>query len=81
MARLATKAGIEGEQLVIHTPIIHMSKADIVREGTRLGVDYKLTVSCYQADADGRACGVCDSCRLRKDGFFVAGLADPTRYA
>ena len=81
MARLATRAGIEGEQLVIHTPIIQMSKADIVREGTRLGVDYKLTVSCYQADADGRACGVCDSCRLRKDGFFAAGLADPTRYA
>ncbi|MCY7386855.1 MAG: 7-cyano-7-deazaguanine synthase QueC [Burkholderiales bacterium] len=81
MARLATRAGIEGEQLVIHTPIIHMSKADIVREGTRLGVDYALTVSCYQADADGRACGVCDSCRLRKDGFFAAGLTDPTRYA
>ena len=81
MARLATRAGIEGEQLVIHTPIIHMSKADIVREGTRLGVDYALTVSCYQADADGRACGVCDSCRLRKDGFLAAGLADPTRYA
>ena len=81
MARLATRAGIEGEQLVIHTPIIQMSKADIVREGTRLGVDYGLTVSCYQADADGRACGVCDSCRLRKEGFLTAGLADPTRYA
>ena len=81
MARLATRAGIEGEQLVIHTPIIQMSKADIVREGTRLGVDYALTVSCYQADTDGRACGVCDSCRLRKDGFLAAGLADPTRYA
>ena len=81
MARLATRAGIEGEQLVIHTPIIHMSKADIVREGTRLGVDYGLTVSCYQANADGHACGMCDSCRLRKDGFFAAGLADPTRYA
>ena len=83
MARLATRAGVEGVEggeLVIHTPIIHMSKADIVREGTRLGVDYALTVSCYQADIDGRACGVCDSCRLRKDGFVTAGLADPTRY-
>ena len=81
MARLATRAGVEGEQLVIHTPIIHMGKADIVREGTRLGVDYVLTVSCYQADAEGRACGVCDSCRLRKDGFVAAGVADATRYA
>ena len=81
MARLATRAGVEGGQLVIHTPIIHMSKADIVREGSRLGVDYALTVSCYQADAVGRACGVCDSCRLRKDGFVAAGVVDPTRYA
>ena len=81
MARLATRAGVEGGELVIHTPIIDMSKADIVREGTRLGVDYGLTVSCYQADADGRACGVCDSCRLRKEGFLAAGVADPTRYA
>ena len=81
MARLATRAGVEGSQLVIHTPIIHMSKADIVREGTRLGVDYGLTVSCYQADADGSACGVCDSCRLRKEGFLAAGVVDPTRYA
>ena len=81
MARLATRAGVEGEQLVIHTPIIHMGKADIVREGTRLGLDYALTVSCYQADAEGRACRVCDSCRLRKDGFVAAGVADATRYA
>lgn len=81
MARLATRAGVEGAPLVIHTPIIHMSKADIVREGMRLGVDYAMTVSCYQADDDGRACGVCDSCRLRKDGFFGAGIADPTRYS
>ena len=81
MARLATRAGVEGGQLVIHTPIIHMSKADIVREGTRLGVDYGLTVSCYQADVDGEACGVCDSCRLRKEGFAAAGVVDPTRYA
>jgi 7-cyano-7-deazaguanine synthase len=80
MARLATRAGVEGVPLTIHTPIIHMSKADIVREGARLGVDYAQTVSCYQADADGLACGQCDSCRLRRDGFAAAGLADPTRY-
>ena len=81
MARLATRAGVEGAQLVIHTPIIHMSKSDIVREGTRLGVDYGMTVSCYQANAKGHACGVCDSCRLRKQGFHAAGIDDPTRYA
>jgi 7-cyano-7-deazaguanine synthase len=80
MARLATKAGVEGAAITIHTPIIHMSKADIVREGTRLGVDYSLTVSCYQADAAGRACGKCDSCRLRREGFAAAGVTDPTRY-
>ena len=80
MARLATRAGVEGGALTIHTPIIAMSKADIVREGTRLGVDYAMTVSCYQADGDGRACGVCDSCRLRIEGFRAAGVADPTRY-
>lgn len=80
MARLATRAGIEGVLLTIHTPIIHMSKAEIVREGMRLGVDYATTVSCYQADADGRACGVCDSCRLRREGFSAAGVSDPTRY-
>jgi 7-cyano-7-deazaguanine synthase len=81
MARLATKSGVEGGAITIHTPIIKMSKADIVREGTRLGVDYSITVSCYQADASGLACGVCDSCRLRKEGFAVAGVADPTHYA
>ena len=81
MARLATKAGVEGGELTIRTPIINMSKADIVREGSRLGIDYAMTVSCYQADAEGRACGVCDSCRLRKEGFHAAGVADPTRYA
>lgn len=81
MARLATKAGIEGGEITIRTPIINMTKADIVREGSRLGIDYAVTVSCYQADIDGRACGVCDSCRLRKEGFLAAGLADPTRYA
>ena len=80
MARLATRAGIEGVPLTIHTPIIHMSKAEIVREGTRLGVDYAMTVSCYQADMEGRACGVCDSCRLRREGFSAAGVTDPTRY-
>jgi len=80
MARLATRAGVEGSPLTIHTPIIHMSKADIVREGIRLGVDYALTVSCYQADAQGHACGQCDSCRLRSEGFRAAGIADPTRY-
>lgn len=80
MARLATRAQVEGVALTIHTPIIQMSKADIVREGTRLGVDYGLTVSCYQADSAGLACAVCDSCRLRREGFRVAGIADPTHY-
>ena len=85
MARLATRAGVEAESeaasLTIHTPIIHMSKADIVLEGAKLGVDYAMTVSCYQADADGRACARCDSCRLRREGFLAAAIADPTRYA
>jgi 7-cyano-7-deazaguanine synthase len=85
MARLATRAGVEAAdedaQLTIRTPIIQMSKADIVKEGVRLGIDYAMTVSCYQADADGRACGRCDSCRLRREGFIAAGIADPTRYA
>ncbi|BFM12193.1 7-cyano-7-deazaguanine synthase QueC [Simiduia litorea] len=80
MANLATKAGVEGHKLRIHTPLIDMSKADIVREGTRLGVDYAMTVSCYQATDAGLACGKCDSCRLRRLGFESAGLADPTRY-
>ena len=80
MARLATRAGVEGEALTIHTPIIRLSKAEIVREGNRLGVDYAITVSCYQADAQGLACGECDSCRLRSEGFRVARIADPTRY-
>ena len=80
MARLATKAGVEGAALTIHTPIIRMSKAEIIREGMRLGVDYAFTVSCYQADAEGNACGVCDSCRLRRKGFRAAGVSDPTRY-
>ncbi len=80
MANLATKTGVEGERLTIETPLIDLTKAQIIREGTRLGVNYGLTVSCYQADDDGRACGVCDSCRLRAKGFEDAGVADPTRY-
>ncbi len=80
LAALATRAGVEGEKLSIKAPLIHMSKAQIVREGTRLGVDYALTVSCYQADATGAACGLCDSCRLRREGFVLAGISDPTRY-
>ena len=81
MANLATKAAVEGAKLTLHTPIIDLTKADIIRRGSALGIDYALTVSCYQADQDGRACGVCDSCRLRKAGFASAGIADPTRYA
>jgi len=80
MANLATKAAVEGKRLKIHTPLMSLSKAAIIEEGSRLGVDYGLTVSCYQADDQGRACGVCDSCRLRRAGFEAAGMADPTRY-
>ena len=80
LANLATKAAVEGHRLSLHTPIIAMSKAQIIGEGVKLGVDYGLTVSCYQADADARACGVCDSCRLRRAGFAAARVADPTRY-
>jgi 7-cyano-7-deazaguanine synthase len=80
LANLATKAGVEGEQVTIHAPLIRLSKADIVREGVRLEVDFSTTVSCYQADADGLACGRCDACRLRAQGFTEAGVADPTRY-
>ncbi len=81
LANLATKAGVEGAGLRVHAPLQRMSKADIVRKGERLGVDFGLTVSCYRADADGRACGHCDACRLRAAGFADAGVADPTRYA
>ncbi len=81
LANLATKAGVEGAGLRIHAPLQHLSKADIVREGLRLGVDFAQTVSCYQADAEGRACRHCDACRLRAEGFAAAGVADPTRYA
>lgn len=80
LANLATKAAVEGRSLTVHTPIISLTKADIVRRGAALGVDYALTVSCYQADAEGRACGACDACRLRRAGFEAAGFADPTRY-
>ncbi len=80
MARLATRAGVEGAGMTIHTPLIDLSKAEIIRAGMRLGVDYSLTVSCYQADDDGRACGACDSCLIRRDGFAAAGVPDPTRY-
>lgn len=81
LARLATKAGVDGAQFNVHAPLIALSKADIIRLGRRLGVDYALTVSCYQADADGAACGQCDACRLRRAGFEDAGLPDATRYA
>jgi len=80
MARLATKAGVEGGEMTIHTPLIDLTKAQIIRKGVELGVDYALTVSCYQADGEGRACGVCDSCRIRKEGFQAAGVPDPTKY-
>jgi 7-cyano-7-deazaguanine synthase len=79
-ANLATKAGIEGRPFHIHTPLIHLTKAEIIQRGAVLGVDYGLTVSCYDADADGRACGRCDSCRLRALGFKAAGITDPTKY-
>jgi 7-cyano-7-deazaguanine synthase len=81
LANVATKAGVEGAGIRIHAPLMAMSKADIAREGQRLGVDFSATVSCYQADAEGRACGHCDACRLRAQGFHAAGLPDPTRYA
>ena len=81
MANLATRRAVEGQRVQIHAPLMQMTKAQIIRRGITLGVDYGLTVSCYQADAEGRACGVCDSCRLRRRGFEEAGIADPTRYA
>ena len=80
LANLATRAGVEGSRFRVHAPLMRMAKADIVREGIRLGVDFAQTVSCYQADAEGRACGHCDACRLRAQGFAEAGVADPTRY-
>lgn len=80
LANLATKAGVEGHTITIHTPLIALSKADIIKQGTALGVDYSRTVSCYSADPQGRACGVCDACRLRKIGFQEAKIIDPTNY-
>jgi len=80
MANLATKAAVEGRRLTLHAPLLRLSKADIIKRGEQLGVDYSLTVSCYQADGEGYACGVCDSCRLRRAGFEAAGMADPTHY-
>jgi len=80
VANLGTKAGVEGSSFHIHTPLVKLSKAEIIRQGIRLKVDYGLTVSCYQADNEGRACGVCDSCRYRKQGFQEAGVVDSTRY-
>lgn len=80
MANLATKAGVEGQGFSIQAPLQNLSKAQIIQEGIRLGVDYAITVSCYQADGAGYACGRCDSCRLRKAGFQAAGVEDPTRY-
>ena len=80
MANLATKTAVEGKRMTLHAPLLHLSKAEIIKSGTELGVDYSLTISCYQADADGNACGVCDSCRLRHAGFEAAGVTDPTRY-
>lgn len=80
MANLATQAAVEGHPLKLHAPLLHLSKAEIIRQGSLLGVDYAATVSCYQADEQGRACGVCDSCRLRRAGFESAGISDPTPY-
>lgn len=81
LANLATRRAVEGRPVEIKAPIVHMSKADIVRRGHELGVDFSLTVSCYNADPEGRACGRCEACRLRREGFHQAGIADPTRYA
>ena len=80
LANVATRAGVEGDRIRIHAPLLHMTKAEIVRRGMDLGIDHARTVSCYQADDQGRACGRCDSCRLRREGFAAAGLPDPTRY-
>ena len=80
MANLATRAAVEGKPLTLHAPLLHLTKAEIIRQGLRLGVDFGLTVSCYQADEEGRACGRCDSCRLRREGFQSAGVPDSTRY-
>jgi 7-cyano-7-deazaguanine synthase len=80
MGNLATRAGVEGNRLRIHAPLMRLSKAEIAQRGVALGIDYGITVSCYKADAEGRACGQCEACRLRREGFQAAGLPDPTRY-
>ena len=80
MANLATKSAVEGKTITVHVPLIDMTKAQIIKQGSALGVDYAMTVSCYQADQQGRACGLCDSCRFRREGFAAAGFADPTIY-
>ena len=80
MARLATRSGVEGQGLRIHAPLMHLAKGEIIRRGMALGVDYSMTVSCYQASDDGAACGACDACHLRREGFEAAGIPDPTRY-
>lgn len=80
LANLATKAGVEGQKLIVHAPLIKMTKAEIIRQGISLGIDYSQTISCYQADSDGLACGRCESCRFRQQGFEQAGINDPTQY-
>lgn len=80
LAQMATRAGVEGHRFHVHAPLMQMNKAEIIADGRRRGVEFALTVSCYQADAAGRACGRCDSCRIRRDGFVAAGVADPTQY-
>lgn len=80
MANLATKSAVEGKTITVHAPLIDMTKAEIIQQGSELGLDYGLTVSCYQADEAGRACGLCDSCRFRREGFAKAGIVDPTAY-
>lgn len=80
MANLATKTAVEGNPIEIHTPLVNLTKAQIIKEGSALGVDYAITVSCYAADLEGRACGQCDACRLRREGFSAAQVSDPTRY-
>jgi 7-cyano-7-deazaguanine synthase len=80
LANLATKAGVEGKRFTIHAPLIHMTKAEIIATGVKLGVDYSLTSSCYDPSPEGLACGHCDSCQLRRKGFTEAGIVDPTRY-
>lgn len=81
LANLATRAGVEGRRMTIHAPLLDLSKAEIIQRGSELGVDYGITVSCYQPDGQGRACGLCDACRLRQEGFLAAGIDDPTSYA